>query len=124
MPRRELLPYLQDILERIDRVESLVAEIGSYKTLIASNTYMDAFARNFEVIGEALFQAVKLNPELPVEDRKAIIGLRHIHDYYELEYDRLWVIATSRLQSFKAEIIDLISSENQKLFGTDNPNIF
>ena len=125
MARRELLPYLQDIVERIERVDKMIAEIGTYSKLISSNIYMDALARNFEIIGEALFQSVKLNPDLNVADRNAIIGLRHIivQDYYELEYDRLWIIATRNLSLLKEEINELIASESKRLFGDEEPDI-
>lgn len=82
---------------------------------------MDAFARNFEIIGEALNNAMKLDQNFSVTEFKAIIGIRHIivHNYYALEYDRLWVIAKKRLPRLKQEITHIIATERSRLFGDD-----
>jgi uncharacterized protein with HEPN domain len=125
MPKREVIVRLEDIKQFITEIESNVAQIQTFANYTASNLYKMAFERAFELIGEALYHIRKERPDIVITDMQKIIGLRHIiaHAYYEVEHERLWVVATKYLPVLKEEVEHWINEENIRLFGTTNPNL-
>jgi uncharacterized protein with HEPN domain len=125
MPKREIIVRLEDVRQFILEIDKMVVEINSYDKLKKSKTYQLAFERAFELIGEALNQIRKERADITITNIKKMIGLRNIivHEYYGVEYERLWMAATKNLPLLKIEIEKLIDEENLKLFGTSNPNL-
>lgn len=70
-------------------------------------------ARQLEIIGEAVYRLPqsfkKAYPHVPWRE---VAALRHIivHDYWELDYERLWSIVRDHLPAFKTEIRELLDS--------------
>lgn len=125
MAKRDLIVRLEDIRSKVVAIESIVEELGTIDRLNNSEVHKLALERAFEIIGEALFQVQKANPEIFVTDISKIVSLRHLlaHDYFKVRHDFLWAFATGKLQELKVEVIALIDKENMKLFGTSNPNL-
>ncbi len=125
MPKREFVVRLEDVLYRINRIEDMIVTIGSPEALASNLMFRDAMERNFEIIGEAMFQIRKMSPDTIVTGRDKIIALRHIitHDYYDVDPKQLWATANKHLPLLKQEIIALIGEESQRLFGTDSPEL-
>ncbi len=125
MPQRELLVVLDDALSALNEAEIMLQELGHYEAFVNSNVYQRALERLFQIVGESLFQARKMQPLLPITDLQKIIGLRHVitHDYYRVSAERLWIIATSNLPLLKTEIDHCIREENERMFGTSNPTL-
>jgi uncharacterized protein with HEPN domain len=73
--------------------------------------------RNFEILAEALKNALQLNPLLSISNSKKIIGLRNIinHVYYEVEYDRIWLIVIKDLPVLKSEVKKILEEYERKL---------
>jgi uncharacterized protein with HEPN domain len=81
--KHDILKFLEDIRLSVDIVNQHVARIDSLEKYTSDSKTIDAVERRLANIGEALFQANKRQPDLPVTDKTKIIGLRHIlvHEY-------------------------------------------
>lgn len=87
----EDLIYLEDILERINRIEFYTEE--GKKTFNQSFLIQDGVIRCFEVMGEAVKH---LSPDLRQQYTdipwRQIAGFRDvlIHDYMGVDFDEIW----------------------------------
>ena len=107
----EIRKYLFDIWQACE----LLAQFSSGKTL---NDYQgdallrSAIERQFEIVGEALNQAVKLDPELAnqVSDSGRIIAFRNrlIHAYAAVSNEVVWGIVEAYLPKLRVEIQRLL----------------
>jgi uncharacterized protein with HEPN domain len=107
--------FLQDILDRIERIETYV-ESGQPE-FMNSSLIQDAVERNFSVIGEA---TKRLSPDLrdrhPEVAWKQISGFRDVivHDYIGLQLEQIWATIEQSLPVLKAQITQIL----QDLKGT------
>ena len=125
MPKRELIVLLWDAFSAVEEAELVISEVNTYEAFLDSALHQRALERIFEIIGESLAKASKLNNELAITDLQKIIGLRHViaHDYYSITIERIWNVAKENLPLLKTEIGTCIEKENQRLFGTSHPNL-
>lgn len=107
------ITYLQDILDRIARLETIASE--GKPAFFDSFILQDAAIRNFEVLGEAVKH---LSPELttsyPEIAWKSIAGFRDvlIHDYARINLDIVWDACVVHLPPLKAAAQDLLDRLN------------
>lgn len=103
---RNILLYLSDILESIQKIESYINEIAEQE-FIADQEKQDAVIRRLEIIGEA----VKKIPD-EVRDQyttvpwRQIAGLRDIvvHEYFGVSPSLIYKTVTSDLSALKTTI--------------------
>lgn len=113
MSKRKQNDSLKDIVEAIQRIESYIAEYNKESFLEDSKT-QDAVIRNLEIVGEAtknISSTFRLaNAKIPW---KNMAGLRDrlIHDYFGVNLDIVWEIASSELGSVKLEIVQILENE-------------
>jgi uncharacterized protein with HEPN domain len=86
--------YLEDILISISEIESYIANITRYQDIEKNMMLFDALCRRFSIIGEALYQANKVDKDLQITSKEKIMGLRHIivHDYDLVRAADLFII--------------------------------
>jgi uncharacterized protein with HEPN domain len=112
MSRRPAGLLIEDMLERIGRIERSVAGMD-HESFLRSDTAIDAVIRNLTVIGEA---ANRLPQEF--KDRHVdvpwhrIVGLRHrvVHDYFDVDLDLVWAIVETELSQLAAQLSDIQTS--------------
>ncbi len=114
---RDLILYLEDIALSMKRVQEYIAGLDfrnfkwDYKTV-------DAVVRNFEIIGEAtknLPQNFKDKyPEVPWEEMYRLRN-RITHEYFGIDYEIIWDIATKYLPKNQKDILEIIEQERLKL---------
>jgi uncharacterized protein with HEPN domain len=110
-PDRDDRDFLQDILERIQRIETFV-EPG-YAEFLESHLIQDAVQRNFEVIGEA---TKRLSPTLrdryPDVPWQQIAEFRDviIHDYMGLQLEQIWATIEQSLPPLKIRIHQILQA--------------
>ncbi|NOU19544.1 MAG: DUF86 domain-containing protein [Bacteroidales bacterium] len=105
--------YLEDILTSMLRINEY---IGEREFLEFKQNYMivDAVVRNFEIIGEASKnvpeEIQKKYPEIPW---KKMYGLRNLisHEYFGIDYEMIWQIATANLPQNVIDLQKIIESE-------------
>ncbi len=77
-----------------------------------------AVERQFEIVGEAMNQMLKLDPSLAqkITDSKRIIGFRNIliHGYASVSNEIVWGIVESYLPRLKQEVVELLLKENKQ----------
>lgn len=117
MKYRNISVWLEDILKAIEEIENFTAETQSYYQFVKNRIVVLATERNFEIIAEALKNTLHLNSQLLISNSKKIIGLRNIinHVYYEVEYDRIWLIITNDLPVLKSEVKKILEEYERKL---------
>ena len=102
---------LTDILSSIERIDSFFEG----KPLRYEDYHTDwklrlAVERSIEIIGEAMNRLLKMNPDIPISNAKAIVGTRNriIHAYDAISDDIIWAIIVNHLDKLKEEVISLL----------------
>lgn len=111
MKPREILKYLYDIREACD----LIAEFTTGKTFddyTVDAMLRSAVERQFEIIGEALNQAIRRDPDLgeTITDTAKIIAFRNrlIHAYAAISDEVVWGVIETSLPTLRQEVSGLI----------------
>ncbi len=115
--RLELLKLFYDV----ERACSLILEFTNGKSL--DNYNQDALLRSgverqFEIIGEALNNALRMEPALAdmITDLKKIIAFRNIiiHGYAAIDNATVWEILKLNLPLLHQEVKEVLSSEESR----------
>jgi len=115
MPQRSVALYLSDMLDAAESIRSLVAgkSFDDYKT---DRVLRPAVERNLIIVGEALNQAIQMDPLLAAEISNArhIVSLRHrlAHGYFSVADDVIWGVVENHLAT-------LITETRRALRGRD-----
>lgn len=114
--RLEVLKYLSDILLSIEVLEQYSVQVKSFGEFESNMMLVDAVERRLSIIGEALYQANKLDNTLAITDKKKIMGMRHIlvHDYDKIQPEILYTIITKNLNQLKAEVGTIVREHPPK----------
>lgn len=117
MAYRDISVWLEDIVMAVEKIRLYTNGILSYSDYIKNPIVIDATERNLEIIAEALKNAVKSAPDLPISDTKKIIGLRNIinHAYYEVEHDRVWLIIKKNMPLLEQEVRKILEDYEKRL---------
>ena len=110
MPR-DVRVYLYDILQACDEVSGFV-EGKAFEDYAASSLLRSAVERQLAIVGEALNQALKLEPELldKVSAARQIVDFRNllIHAYMNVSAPVVWSIIEQDLPLLKREVNALL----------------
>lgn len=104
--------YLYDIKLAIDEIESYFAAIPKDFQQYSSNLILKrAVERDLEIIGEAVNQIIRLNPDFPLANARKIVGLRNqiIHAYDNISDENIWAIIQKHVPILKEEVSKLIN---------------
>jgi uncharacterized protein with HEPN domain len=107
MKRREVKKYLFDIDQSCDLI--LQFTVGITFTQYTTNPMLrSAVERQFEIIGEALVQALLIYPQLRsrISDTGRIIAFRNrlIHGYTSVSDEIVWGTIEANLDTLKKEV--------------------
>ncbi|MFN0103166.1 MAG: DUF86 domain-containing protein [Bryobacteraceae bacterium] len=110
--RRDGLRLL-DIVEAAETVAGYVAEIRE-EQFLSGGLARDAILRQLMVAGEAAFKiSAALQDRHDEIPRRKIIGFRHrvVHDYFGIDLDAVWKIATVELPLLREQAIAVLAAE-------------
>ena len=101
----EIKKYLADILKAIRFIESFVENKKSFSSYKKDKKTKFAVERNIEIIGEAMNQLLRLDPEILISSARKIVDLRNriIHSYDTIDDNIIWEIINSYLPTLKQE---------------------
>lgn len=110
MPERDETVYIRHMLDAIDRIEQYVTGVDE-DGFSSDSLVQDAVVRQLEVLGEAAGRVSKETcgkaPEIPWAK---VTGTRHrlIHDYFEVDTELVWRVATVDLAELKPKLEGLL----------------
>lgn len=110
---RKLRKYLADILSSILEIESfMVDRPKEYATFCNDILFRRGVERNMEIMGEAMNQVLKINPDIPITAARKVVDTRNfvIHAYDSLKPDILWGIVINHMPLLKSEIETLLET--------------
>jgi uncharacterized protein with HEPN domain len=112
MAEKDIRKYLYDVLIAIEEIEGFANGFTISHLETIKNKW--ALERGLAIIGEALYKARLLNPDLSVSDIHKIIATRHIvvHDYDMIDNARLLIIVSKHLPLLKTEILAILKKES------------
>jgi uncharacterized protein with HEPN domain len=103
--------YLWDIQKAADAILTFIAGLDA-RAYAQNEVVHSAVERKFEIIGEALSQLAKLNPDLAqrIPEFRKIIAFRNllIHGYARIEHDRVWQTAQKSLPGLLTAVAALL----------------
>ncbi len=107
----EVRVRLGHVLQAIDAIEEFVAGLG-FNQYLTSLIHRSAVERQFEIIGEALNTASRLDPRLENEigDLRDIINLRHrvIHGYEVVDDSVIWATVQTNLPALREQVLAVL----------------
>jgi len=100
MPLRDPKKYLYDIINCSEFVLELTKNktVEDYKN---DRAFRSALERELQIIGEAMLQLDRVNPETveEISEHRSIIGFRHVlvHGYDSLDPDTVWNVVETKI---------------------------
>jgi len=114
---RKILKYLSDIHSSILEIESFMEGRQKEFEIFCNDTLLRrGIERNIEIMGEAMTQILKIEPQIPISHARKIVDTRNfvIHAYDSLRPDILWSIVINNLPLLKVEIEQILSQKPLK----------
>lgn len=117
MAYRNVSVWLEDILLSMERIKHHIKSITSVSDFISNTLVTDAMERNLMVIAEAVKNAIRLEPQLPISNYRKIINLRNIitHQYYAVEPIRIWTILQEDIPVLEKEVRTILEDYERKM---------
>jgi uncharacterized protein with HEPN domain len=114
--KRDLLLFLDDILDSIRKIE-LFSKNFTKKKFEKDEKTQDAIVRRLEIIGEAVKNIPDyFREKYPKIPWRKIAGFRDIiiHAYFGINLDRVWAVVKEDLPELKKKIEFILSKENKE----------
>jgi uncharacterized protein with HEPN domain len=107
----DVTKYLNDVIKAIERIENFIGAPKEFPRYQQNLMLRQAVERNIEIIGEALNNALKLDPSIPITNARKIVDTRNriIHGYDEVEDVVVWSIIIKHLPILKTEIKTILN---------------
>jgi len=116
MSKRTDQNYLADIQEAMEKILTYVTDL-TYDQFAQDIKTQDAVVRNLEIIGEATknlsSRLRKAHQKIPW---KEMAGMRDkmIHDYFGINYETVWTVATEELSALLPKIEGLLTKRSDE----------
>jgi uncharacterized protein with HEPN domain len=101
--------YLLDISTAVQRIENMTTG-QTFESYSQNETLVWAVERGLSIIGEAVTQFVKLEPNAKLSSARQIIGFRNIlvHNYARVSQAVVWKIVQENLPVLKKEVTEML----------------
>src|SRR6516165_1902568 len=105
--RRDTRSYLWDALKAVEAVQSFLRG-RTYGAFVEDDLLRSAVERQLEIIGEALSQLAKVDPQIAsnISELRRIIAFRNIlvHGYAAIDYDTVWRLIEDKLPELQTNL--------------------
>lgn len=105
--KKEILVYVEDILESISKIEEYTKE-STEDDFYGDTELQDAVLRRLEIIGEAVKNIPQeFRDKYPGIPWKKIAGMRDvlIHEYAGVSMGRVWKVVAEELSGLKSHLL-------------------
>lgn len=106
------LKLLADIKDAIESIDEHLDYKRDFKEYLASKTKRRAVERELEIVGEAINNLLKINPQIMLSYARIIVNLRNqiIHAYDNVNNTITWKIVMKDLPVLLTEVNELIKN--------------
>ena len=103
--------YLMDIKLAIENIDIHLNGKRDYFLFEKSLTVRSAIKYEFSIIGEAMYELLKLKPDFTITDGVKIIGFRNkiVHEYDAIDNGQVWAIIVNYLPRLESEVTSLLA---------------
>ncbi|MCJ7729656.1 MAG: DUF86 domain-containing protein [Sedimentisphaerales bacterium] len=109
--QREVSKYLYDVAKACDAIRQFTAD-KTLKDYQSNLLLRSAVERQLMIIGEALNQAVHLQPDLSeqISEVREIVNLRNVivHGYAVVENETIWGVVTEEIPTLAQRVNELL----------------
>jgi uncharacterized protein with HEPN domain len=109
--RRDARCYLWDALKAAEAVQSFLRG-KTYEAFVEDDLLRSAVERQLEIIGEALSQLAKVDPQIAdnIAELRRIIAFRNIlvHGYAAIDYATVWRLIEDKLPELQTNLTMLL----------------
>ncbi len=111
--KRKIKKYLFDIKISLDSINEYLGEKRNFIEYQNNKLLRRGVERELEIIGEAMNRALKLDPNLKIENARLIVDTRNwvIHGYDKVDDVVIWGIISKHLPKLKKEIEDYLKTK-------------
>jgi uncharacterized protein with HEPN domain len=111
--KREIKKYLYDIKISIESIFDYLGDRRDFFEYQSNKLLRRGIEREIEIIGEAMNRALKLDPNLEIENARQIVDTRNwvIHGYDKVDDVVIWGIISNHLPKLKSEIESYLETE-------------
>ena len=97
---------LFDIYTSINKIDNYIGDKKIFEKYDSNPMLQDAVERNIEIIGEAMNQLLKIEPQINISNSRRIVDAPNkiIHGYDEIENTQVWGIIINHLPILKEEV--------------------
>jgi len=108
--RPEIKKHLYDVNESIDSIFEYLGDKRDFDEYLKDKLLRRAIEREIEIIGEALNRALKIDPDLNIENARRIVDTRNwvIHGYDKVDDVIVWGIVVNHLPKLQNEIKEFL----------------
>ncbi len=105
--------YLRDIELAIEKVHSFLPADYDLAAYQDDTKTQYAIERALSIIGEAMYQLLKIEPDITITNAAQIAKTRHIlvHAYDEVDTLVVWDILTNHINLLEMEVKDILYGE-------------
>lgn len=113
--QRDTRKYLLDVSIAIDSIYDYLGESRDFNVYENNKLLRRAVEREFEIIGEAINQLLKIQSDFPIANARRIVNLRNwvIHAYDNIDNVIIWGIIDKDLPLLKQEVVSLLNDPKQ-----------
>lgn len=106
----DIKKYLHDMITSVNAIYSFIGEKRDFNEYSTNKMLRRAVEREFEIIGEAMNRAIKIDSQINITSKELIIGLQNriIHGYDRIDDVILWGAIVRHLPVLKTDIEALL----------------
>ncbi len=109
----EVKKLLHDISEAAASIFVYLGEKRDFSVYNSNKMLRRAVEREFEIIGEAISNILKIDPDFPIENARRIVDLRNyvIHGYDKVDDVIMWGIINRDLPELRNQVDQMLKEE-------------